>query len=193
MTVAAVVIERSATAVLTLDEIYRQRRRHRGIAEEDDHLQFLERVAVRACEGRIGGPLLTARCREVLREFPRVPWLHLDLARAQPPTSITVNGQPWSGWTSQPADRGRLLRIEPAGERWPTVTPGAGAVVIEYDAGFGPSPADVPEDIRAWLLYRVGTMDEYREEFITGATVVELPTKFVDGLLKPYKPNQVHL
>ena len=53
--------------------------------------------------------------------------------------------------------------------------------------GYGDNATDVPAGLRHWLLMRVGTLYENREEVaILGRGKVEaLP--FIDGLLDPYR------
>jgi hypothetical protein len=53
---------------------------------------------------------------------------------------------------------------------------------VTYHAGYGLDPADVPGDIQAWLLLRVGTLYENRES-ITGRTGNIDTMPFVDSLL----------
>jgi uncharacterized phiE125 gp8 family phage protein len=87
---------------------------------------------------------------------------------------------------------GPVPRITPGfGKIWPIPLPQIGAVAINYTAGYGTTAASVPEGIRQWLMLRVATMYENREEVaILGRGKVEaLP--FVDGLLDPYRVPQL--
>ena len=81
-------------------------------------------------------------------------------------------------------------KIYPAYENeWPdTVRDQRNAVRITYYSGYV-STAIVPQDIKHWLLLRVGAMYEHREALMAGNfanQTVELPRNFVDGLLDPY-------
>lgn len=83
---------------------------------------------------------------------------------------------------------GAMPRITPGfGKVWPIPLPQIGAVAINYTAGYGATAASVPEGIRQWMLMRVSSLYENREEVaILGRGKVEaLP--FVDSLLDPYK------
>lgn len=191
---AAAVISRTATAVLTLDDIKTQCRIDADLTDEDALLVQMERAAVRACEGKLGGPLLNAVYRETLSGFPAVDWLHLPITRASTISAVTLkqDGQavPWTEYQTAIEDNGNRLKLAPR-DRWPTVDRTLDAVVIDFTAGFGAAGADVPEDIRQWLLYRVGTLYGFREQFMAGVSVADLPGNFVDGLLTPYIPDGV--
>lgn len=73
------------------------------------------------------------------------------------------------------------------GQQWPDTLPQIGSVAINVTLGFGTTAAQVPAGIRHWLLMRVGTAFENREEvaILNRGKVEALP--FVDGLLDPYK------
>lgn len=68
---------------------------------------------------------------------------------------------------------------------WPTPLDSANAVKIRFVAGFGLA-ADVPSDIKAWILLAIGTMYANRETLISGTIAVELPGGFWQSLLDPY-------
>lgn len=76
-----------------------------------------------------------------------------------------------------------VARIRPAfGATWPITLPEIGAVAVNYTAGYG-SALDVPEGIKAWMLLRIGMLEQNREE-VTTDRVAPLP--HVDGMLDGY-------
>jgi uncharacterized phiE125 gp8 family phage protein len=78
-------------------------------------------------------------------------------------------------------------RITPVfGKIWPIPMPQIGSVQVNYTAGYGPAPTDVPEGIRHWILMRVATLFENREEVAILARGKLEPLPFVDSLLDPY-------
>lgn len=83
---------------------------------------------------------------------------------------------------SQPA------RITPAfGQIWPATQWQANAITIRFVAGYGAAAA-VPACIRQWMLMRVSTMFENREQLSVGHTrsaLIEVPPSYIDGLLDP--------
>jgi len=89
------------------------------------------------------------------------------------------------------ADQYRLTgwdnsEIIPAyGVTWPTPRGDADCVTVTWVAGYGDDVEDVPAPIRQWILVRLATLFEHREEVVAG-TIVS-PIKALDSLLSPYK------
>jgi uncharacterized phiE125 gp8 family phage protein len=104
---------------------------------------------------------------------------------------IDVNGaaQTLAANTDYIVDASGLApRIAPAyGKTWPATQPRIAAVTIDVTLGYGANATDVPAGIRHWMLVRVGTVFENREEvaILSKGRMELLP--FIDGLLDPYK------
>lgn len=80
-------------------------------------------------------------------------------------------------------------RITPVfGLIWPVTRYQMNAVTVRYVAGYG-NAAAVPDGIKNWMLMRIATLWENRQEVVidTRITMVELPEAFIDGLLDPYR------
>jgi uncharacterized phiE125 gp8 family phage protein len=76
-------------------------------------------------------------------------------------------------------------RLVPAyGTCWPTTRCQPNAVLIRYVAGYADANA-VPQDIRQWMLLRIGMLYENRESVNVGNIVTEMP--YVDCLLDAYR------
>lgn len=77
-------------------------------------------------------------------------------------------------------------RIEPAyGVTWPGTREQMNAVKVRFVAGYGDA-ADVPACVRNWMLMRIKTLWENRDQLIVGAGgLIEIPPAFIDGLLDP--------
>jgi len=60
-------------------------------------------------------------------------------------------------------------------------------VRIRFAAGYGAAGSAVPQPIRAWILVRVASLYAQREAFMIGAWVSEIPGRFTDSLLDPYR------
>lgn len=78
-------------------------------------------------------------------------------------------------------------RIIPAfGKAWPTTRQEANAVEITFTCGFADKAA-VPAGIKTWMLIRIGTLYENREEVAILPRGKVEPLPFVDRLLDPYR------
>lgn len=67
---------------------------------------------------------------------------------------------------------------------WPVTQQHENAVKIRYVAGYA-NAAAVPQEIKSWMLLRIGMLYENRESVIAGVPIAELP--FVDRLLDASK------
>jgi len=77
-------------------------------------------------------------------------------------------------------------RLTPAyGKSWPNTQTQINAVEVTFTCGYG-SAETVPAGIKSWLLVRIGSLYEHREEvaLLTRGSVAPLP--FVDSLLDPF-------
>lgn len=191
----AVVTQRSSAAVLQLDEIKQHCRIDADLTDDDQLLALFERAAVASAEAKVGGPLLTAECRDTFDAWPKLPWLHLGIAGGREVTEVRVirDGAevivPLADLHTEPD--GRLLCIKPR-QAWPACDTTPGAVRITYRAGFGDDADGLPDDLLQWLRFRVATLYTYREE-MTDGNVVELPDSIVDSLITHYRPDGVVL
>ena len=70
------------------------------------------------------------------------------------------------------------------GGAWPSVRSQYDAITITYIVGYG-TAAQVPDDIKAAILLRVGDLFANREATIIGVSAADNPT--VCALLEPYK------
>lgn len=69
------------------------------------------------------------------------------------------------------------------GTAWPDTLDAANAVRVRYVAGYG-TPGDVPENIRQWMLLRIGALYRNREELVDGRLST---SPMVDHLLDPHR------
>ncbi|MBC7860292.1 MAG: phage head-tail connector protein [Burkholderiaceae bacterium] len=70
------------------------------------------------------------------------------------------------------------------GATWPATLCHENAVVVRYACGYA-NAAAVPQEIKAWMLLRIGLLYGSREPVVIGAPVAEMP--FVDRLLDAHK------
>jgi uncharacterized phiE125 gp8 family phage protein len=86
-------------------------------------------------------------------------------------------------------DHSEPARLTPAyGTCWPSTYDQANAVLIRYVAGYANADA-VPQEIKAWMLLRIGMLYENRESVAVGVTFAELP--HVDRLLDAYRIRSI--
>lgn len=78
-------------------------------------------------------------------------------------------------------------RIVPAyGTSWPTTRNEIEAVEVSFTSGYG-SAGDVPQGIKSWMLIRIATLFENREEVAILPRGKVEPLPFVDRLLDSYR------
>ena len=156
---------------------------------QDDLIEVWIDGAVEAAESYTGRSLMTQTWRATSDRFP-VCGAEIELRHGpvQSVTSITYLAADGTTQTLDPATyvletSGAVARVAPTyGSAWPATRPQLAAVKVLYVAGYGDDPEDVPKSIRQWLLVRVGTQYEHREEVETVRGKIDMPA-FIDGLL----------
>lgn len=176
---------------------------------EDTLTALLITAARRYAEAYTGRSFITQSWRQVLDTFPgrgSFSWsdylstfslpdnaILLDRGDVQTVSSITYLSMTGATLTASPSTyiadlSGSPARITPVfGQIWPAdVMPQIASVKVDYVAGYGATADLVPEGIRQWILMRVATMYENREEvaLLNRGRIQDLP--FVDSLLAPY-------
>lgn len=171
----------------------------RGIddAIEDALLAIFIKHARERAEAITATALVTQTWEQTLDAFPEA-----EIELLKPPvtaiTSVkyidtagveqTIAGANYLLETSAERFPGWLL---PAyGYEWPETRDQANAVVIRYATGY-PDAASVPAPIRAWCLLTAAFLYANREAFVVDGKVTEVPGRFVDGMLDPYRVFKV--
>lgn len=72
------------------------------------------------------------------------------------------------------------------GTEWPATRDQANAVTVRYVTGYA-NAAAVPAAIKAWCLLTAGFLYANREALVIDGRVAEIPSRFVDGMLDPYR------
>lgn len=124
-----------------------------GDDEDSDFGRMIDAVALEA-EDYAEIALFDQTVRLSLPHWPRVHVL-LPIGPVRDPASIavTIDGQPWTDLRISTGRRPILVMLG---------SPPSGAVVIEYQAGFGSTPADIPADIQHALLDQVAVYYDAR-------------------------------
>ncbi|WP_430431792.1 head-tail connector protein [Oceanicaulis sp.] len=168
--------------------------------EDDDALITDVIVSAREhVEARTGLALITQSWRERLDDWPRrrlsASGLAVSLAKAPLISVEAVRGRERDGTLSvwdpaeyrvETGEPGRLVAILPFSLPRPVVK--AGGIEIEFTAGFGETPDDVPAPLRAAILHLVAA--RYGSDRGEGGDTPQTP-EIVDRLLAPY--TQVRL
>lgn len=171
---------------LTLAETLLHLREDAGVS--DARINTLISVARETCEKRTERTMLRTPWRLTVDSFPAAFKL------LQPPIievlSVQFLDQAGVQQTLDPSDY-RLDNVsEPGylvpafGRSWPDTLEVPNAVVVNYAAGYGIEPGDVPAPLRQWMLLAVGEM------YATRNASAEKPMvrhSFVDGLLDFYR------
>lgn len=83
------------------------------------------------------------------------------------------------------SEPGRIMPVY--GTTWPAALADYGSVEIDFTAGYGDSPADIPASVRQWMLINIANLYENRESIITtnGKWVqsVDITSTLADGLI----------
>ncbi|BBE50822.1 hypothetical protein OYT1_ch1265 [Ferriphaselus amnicola] len=159
-------------------------------ADDDPLIGALISAARLHAEMLTARQFLPARWRLVLDRF--TPMVLLN--RSPVVSVVSVRYLDMGGlWQIMPAtdyvveSSSEPARITPAfGKIWPPTLPQIGSVEILFDAGYADA-TKVPDGIKRWMLLRVGSLYQHREEMsVLPAGRID-PLPFVDSLLDPYR------
>ena len=157
--------------------------------DEDGEIGRKIREARVYCEKIAGRAFITRTLAGTLDEFPTDNSGELLLPHA--PASEIVSIQYYDAdnvqQTLDPADyefdpTSEPARLRPAvGSSWPATYERYAAVEIQWKAGFGDDPTDVPDDVRSAIKLALGDLYENRESIVLGLNVNT--TNAIDQLL----------
>lgn len=156
--------------------------------DEDSYITALIVAARQGAESVTGRALMTQTLELAMDAFPDL------ISIPRPPlasiTSITYVDEDGVTQTLAPSAYAVNSHAQPAaiapvyGTAWPATRAQANAVLVRYVAGYA-TAADVPQEIKQWMLLRIGMLFENRESVAAGVQFSALP--FVDSLLDPYR------
>lgn len=175
---------------LTLAETLEHLHEDAGVA--DAYIESLIKVACEACENRTERTLINTPWRLTVDAFPGAFKLfNPPVIAVQSVQFIDESGAPQ---TLDPQDYQLDNVSEPGylmpgfGKAWPASRPTPNAVVVTYTAGYGSTPADVPNPLRQWMLLAITEM--YRTRGASGEKPM-VRHGFVDGLLDYYRMRSI--
>ncbi len=146
------------------------------------------------CEGLIQKFLITRTVEQNFDAFPPVNELHLRGCPAVSIVSVTytdplgaTQALDPSAYTLDATDFADPWLLPAYGTTWPATRDSINAVRVRYIAGFGAAGADVPADVRVWLLMTTAYLFAQREAMDATGRVADIPSRFIDGLLDPWR------
>lgn len=143
----------------------------------DDDLNLYIQAARQSAEKKTGRALVTQQWQQVFSKISHedcaLPLIRWPIKTID---EVKIDGEivDHSGFEFLPDDDSSICSDLFVGRR----------VIVTYSAGYGDA-ADVPADIKKWMLATVGTMYEHRESEVVGTIVSRV--SYVDGLIKPYR------
>jgi uncharacterized phiE125 gp8 family phage protein len=159
------------------------------ISDEDDYISALIPAARQMVEGRTQRKLVPGDAVLPLSAFtdgvplPGAPFGEI--------TSITYIDPDGAAQTLSTDVYEANAFVEPAtlerkyGQVWPAVQPGS--IRVNFTAGY-PTPSDVPQALKQWMLLAIGVMYENREQATAmgAGGIYELPESFMGLLWQPF-------
>lgn len=159
---------------------------------DDDTLLALIIAAARAkAENYTGTALISQTWDQTLDAFPcaEIELLKPPVTSIASLTYVDVNG---ATQTLDPS----LYTLDSAtfpgwvlpkfNTSWPATQAQANAVTIRLVTGYANAGA-IPPDMRAWLLMTAAFLNTNRDAFVIDGKVTEIPSRFLDSLLDPYR------
>lgn len=158
-------------------------------SEFDSQLAIIIPALRRQAEGHLGRRLINQTLRLMIDRFPAIE-IDLQLPDVTSIVSVQYIDQagvlqtlPSNAYVLDSASTTAWL-LPAAGVAWPETMASANAVRIDFVAGYGDAPGDVPEDIRLWMIAHAVQILNAPDGQGDGSIK---PLPFVDGLLDYYK------
>lgn len=149
------------------------------------------------CEQLLGRAIMPQVLRGTLDGFPEGREIQLPRPKLLSVASVQYRDNVTGAWTALGADkyevdaaytRGRVVLVPTAS--WPGTYDMPGSVRVNFTAGYGAIAGDeatqqaaVPASVKRWILVRVATAYDYRDELVAGLDIKSLPNRFVDSAL----------
>lgn len=178
-----------AAEPLTLAEVRAHVKEQAGDSEIDAYLTGLIKVARAACEERTERTLIQTAWVLTLDGFEdAIELRHPPIIAVQAVKYLDTTGAqqtlPSTEYILDAASEPGRLMLAP-GKTWPATQDRAGAVTIEYTAGYGATAAKVPDPLKQWMLLYIGDMHANRNQTAVGVT--GQPLLFADRLVEPFR------
>lgn len=159
-----------------------------------DHpaLQLMIKAATRTCENTLRRPIISQRFRQFFDCFPacdyitlrRAPLISVEYLKTYDDADVATTFSASNYYVDTASNPGRLVLRSSAS--WPTFDRVANPIEVEYRAGFGSTPAEVPEDIKQAVLMVTAALYEHRGDKLDQAQAAEIPALAYE-LLHPWR------
>lgn len=164
-------------------------------ASEDGLLALIIKAARAKAENYTGCAIISQVWEQTLDAFPcaeiellkppataieYVTYRDVDGAtQVLPSNRYTLDAATFPGWLLPEVDAG-----------WPSTDGSANCITIRYATGYANADS-IPDDMRAWLLLTAAFLYAQREAMVIDGKVSEIPGRFLDSLLDPYRVFKV--
>ena len=160
----------------------------------DTVIERMLHTATEEAENYMERQIMTATHKLILDAWP--PGDRIELPWAAPLQSVTSVAYTDSSGDAQTLTASTDYNVDTDGEpgkislaygkTWPSVYGEPDVITITYVCGWT-AATSVPDPIVIWILRRVATLIEHREEFVTGTIVTPLPYHAGLGILDRYR------
>jgi uncharacterized phiE125 gp8 family phage protein len=147
-------------------------------SDDDAYITALIVAARQAAEHITGRALMPQTWELALDEFedqimlPKPPLTSITSVKYVDADGVLQTMDP-AGY--QLDDHAVPARLVPAyGTSWPSTRTQPNAVLVRFACGYA-NAAAVPQEIKSWMLLRIGMLYENREAMIVGVSIAELP------------------
>ena len=159
-------------------------------SDEDSLIGLLTASAREECENEIRRALITQTWEKYLDSFPdAIPLFYPPLQGVNSVKYVDVNGvlQTLANTEYLVDDKQEPAWIVPAlGKTWPATSGQINAVIVNFTCGYGDTAAAVPKGIRNWIMMRLTSLYNNRDEVVIGVATIQRPA-YLDGLLDRYR------
>lgn len=183
------VVTAAAAEPISLAELYLQCRTD---SSEDSLLTLCMKGARAKCEAMTGRALINRTVDQSFAELD-TDGLRLELMPVGSVTSVkyydtTGTQQTLSSTLYEVNSLDGLVVILPKPDAtWPETQDISAPVTVRYVAGYGAAASSVPDDIRTWILMTAAFLYAQSEAMDMTGKTINIPSRFVDGLIDPYK------
>lgn len=159
---------------------------------EDALLQMLITSARQRAEHLTGRSFISQTWERVVDAFPLVeielgnpPLISITSIKYIDPAGVEQTLDPAAYTLDKDNSPGWALPAE--GYEWPETLDTANAVRVRFVAGFGATAAEVAAPLKQWIQMQVSTGYQFREQLVSGSSLLEIPSSHVDRLLDRYR------